>query len=63
MQINAGDHVLQIQGVSIVDVEDIHRVQVKEGGVLCNVWLHATVKAVSPCCDCNDVDLEQFLVL
>jgi hypothetical protein len=28
VQINAGDHVLQIQGVSIVDVGDIQRVQV-----------------------------------
>ena len=27
-QMQAGDHVLQIQGVSITDVADIHRVQV-----------------------------------
>ena len=37
---NAGDHVLQIQGVSIVDVEDIQRVQVKEGAVLSHFWLY-----------------------
>ena len=43
---NAGDHVLQIQGVSIVDVEDIQRVQVKEGAVLCHVWQYFNAMAV-----------------
>ncbi len=51
MQINAGDHVLQIQGVSIVDVADIQRVQVKESAVLTKVLLYFIVMAVNLCCD------------
>ncbi len=58
MQINAGDHVLQIQGVSIVDVADIQRVQVNETAVLTKVLLYSIVMAVNLCCDRKDVDIE-----
>ncbi len=38
---NAGDHVLQIQGVSIVDVADIQRVQASGAAGIGMLAVHA----------------------